>query len=427
MISILRNNKSLLMFILCGGLLAGVVFLGVLSSFILMLFEQGVNSKSIAIVSFATFPYSWKFLITPYIKNIIKRYSVKYISIITQLVIFILFISLGIYANNYNTVFAVLHVFLLITSMSVQDILCTYVKLNNFDRTEYGIVLSVSNTGFRLGMLLGGAGLLYFAEKISWSLSFLLTISMVIVLSLISTCMLPNTSIINTSIINTSIINTSIINTSIINTQAKQIQKVIGIKDLINMIFKFIKSYKFWLLIIVIISIKIPDASINICKNMFLSYKGFDKISISQISQIPGVIAMILSGFVAGVIAYKFDIIKCMCSALLLQILPSLMFLYLNHSNLDKISVAIAMIFLSLILGYSNIVYRTFIDKESQGDININILLNSIGALFRSIFASIAIIIVGDLGWNTLYLYCTFSVIPGIIILMRRPFKFLNT
>lgn len=395
------NTKfNRLFFMFCCGLLSGVIFLGITSSFSLMLYENGFKLRYISLIMLATFVYSFKFILSPYVNHIIQNYPIKRFVIILQILIFILFSSLGIFASYQNIVLACVNVLSLSIISSTHDIVCSHIKLNNFEKKEFGLVGAVSNTGFRIGMLVGTGILLYVASKIGWKHSYMY-------------CMLPITII---SIISVYLLNINEIINKENNTKSP-------IKNLIQSIISFYKMYPILLILIIVFSFKVSDSSINSTRVMLLSHLNIDKITIANISQIPGVFALIVGGFLAGIVTYKYNVSKCLKYSLILQLLVCVLFCYISISDSNLFKMAIILNISSLIFGFSNVMYRTFIDTISNNDINVNTSLSSIGPLFRTIISSTSLLLLEHISWNVFYIICGLATIPGIFILYQNKYQ----
>ena len=480
-----HNKLSLLVFMFCSGLLAGTVFLGITSSFLLMLNEK-VSLQNISIIIWATLPYSLKFIISPYVVRMINQNTytknigpIKGWLLWIQLFICIMFSILGIYSSTSfgigtdnccgsfvaNTIFASLNVFILVILISIHDILCTHIRLTNFHDKELGFVAAISSTGFRIGMLLGGGGLLYVAHYLEdWKYSFVFIISFVVILCMLSTIILDFDIEIPKHEKNISLGEDKVLKG--LNSPIER-NKKLRIKQLYYIIIQFCKEQNIFVILTIMIAIKISDASINSTKAMFLLSLGLDKLTIANISQIPSVFALIIGGFVASIFTYKYNINKCLIYTLCLQFIVCLLFLYISiispRTSVFLVQTTIILGIASLIFGFSNVIFRTFIDKQankfgernlqenfktngsskyirttnSQGsqtrchplqerkywfqslwlqNVNISILLSSIGSLFRLVFSSLAMIIVSHSNWRTLYIICTIATLIGVII-----------
>lgn len=400
----MRFDKKIfdrLFFIFCGGTISGVVFLGITSSFSLMLYENGFKLKHISLIMLSTLAYSWKFLLSPYVKKIIQNYSIKKITILIQILIFILFSTLGVFANYKSITLACINVLLLATVTAFHDIICAYVKLNNFEKKDLGLVAAVSNTGFRLGVLLGTGILLYLAAKIGWKYSFIYCITPVVVLSLVSVLLLKIKKVENN----------------------KEEEYKSPIKNLIHSVIVFCKQYPVLLILLIVFSFKISDSSINATKVMFLSYLNISKVMIANICQIPGTFALIIGGFLAGIAAYKYNVINCLKYSLLLQLLVCLLFFYVSTTDTNIWKMAIVLNISSLIFGFSNVMYRTFVDTISNHDINVNTSLASIGPLFRTVISSASLLLLEHTNWYLFYILCATATIPGIFVCYQKKYQ----
>ena len=397
-----RKIFDQLFFIFCGGTIGGVVFLGITSSFSLMLYEKKFKLEYISLIMLATLAYSWKFLLSPYVKKIIQNYSIKKFIVLMQILILILFSTLGIFSIYKGIILACVNVLLLAIVTASHDIICSYIKINNFEKKDLGLVVAVSNTGFRIGILLSTGILLYLADKIGWEYSFLYCIFPIIFLSIISVLLL-----------------------NIKNVEAKEEKKEnkSPIKNLIQSVIMFCKNYPVILILLIAFCFKVSDSTVNATKVMLLSHLNFSKVMISNILHIPGVFCLIIGGFIAGIASYKYNVNNCLKYSLLLQILVCFLFFYMCSTNNSIIEKAIILNISSLIFGFSNVIYRTFMDTISRHDININTVLASIGPLFRTILQSASMLILKIIDWNMFYLVCAMATLPGIYICYKSKYK----
>lgn len=389
-----KDQIAIQIFEFCRSIIAGLVLMGVNSSFLGMLYENGINLKNMSLIPIATAPYSLKVLISPYIKNLIcvKNFNLTKLVYITQIVILILFSTLGY--NTYSMFWATLNIFLLTSSISVYDIISTHIKLTNFKDNQFGLVTAFNTIGFRIGMLIGGGGLAYIAYYFGWHSAFISSACVLIGLNMILTPKFINICE---------------------NTMSKN-SNVSSAKQLFLLIRDFMFSGGAIGLVILILSVKIPDVALHTTKQVFLLYKNFNKIEIANISQIPGVFAMILGGIIGGILTCKYSISKCMKLSLISFGISCGLFLYLSYTNLGLWLTGMILTISSLSCGFLNVSFRTFVDKFSQKDVNKNVLLLSIGSLFKLIFGSASLLIANNNQWGILYALCVLSTIPGLII-----------
>lgn len=396
---LLHKKFSLIAYIFFNSLLSGLILIGVCSSFSLMLSEKGVGVSTITNLLLSTIPYSWKFAISPFIKNIIIKHNskntIKLISILSQIIIFITFLSLGFFENN-NLWIAGLVIFFLIIAVCVHDIARAYIKLVIFNTEDLGIISAVENTGFRIGMFIAGACIIYIANLTNWTMAFVIT-SCVISFATISTLLMK------------------IENTS----NLPETLRENSVKEYIKSCFEFLKEYKIIILIFVIISFKLTDSCISVLKPMFLHYLGISRVGFANITHLAGIFSMIISGIVAGSLLYKLGTKSCIKITFLFQMIASLIFMYFSAYKSELFTITVLVNVSTFIFGFSSVVFRTFIAENSKKDINIYATLLSFGSFIRILSYSFAGVVVDQYSWGTIYFICLLSNIPGYFLYLN--------
>lgn len=396
---LVHKKFSLISYIFFNSLLSGLILIGICSSFSLMLSEKGVGVSSITSLLLSTIPYSWKFIISPFVKNIIKKYSskniIKSISIVAQVIIFLLFSSLG-FLGNKNLWIAGLLIPILVIAVCVQDIVRAYIKLVIFKTENLGIISAIENTGFRIGMFISGACIIYIANITSWTLSFII-IGFIVIFAIISTlCM----------------------NVEYIQNSQKNLKEN-SLKEYIKGCCEFLKGYKITILILVIISFKLTDSCISVLKPIFFHYLGISRLDFANITHLVGIFSMIISGIVAGSLLYKIGMKNCIKITFISQMIASSIFMYFSAFKSNLFIVTILVNISTFIFGFSGVVFRTFVAENSRKDINIYATLLSFGSLIRILSYSFAGIVVEQYSWGIIYFICLLSNIPGYFLYLN--------
>lgn len=389
-------NNAVMSFIFFNSFIGGLVAIGIGSSFSLMLSERGVDVSIITNILLATLPYSWKFIISPFVKNLILKYNaVKSISYISQFLVFIGFSSLGFFEKSGSLLLVSMIILLTVIFVSVHDIIRAHIKLVLFDAKDFGLVSAVENTGFRLGMFVSGACIVYIANAISWSAAFM-TVGLCVFFATASTAHMK-------------------IGKQRISTQQNTIVSN-PLKNYLSDCFTFLKKYNLQILAFVILSFKMTDSCINVLKPMFMRHIGVSRIAFANISHLFGTISITISGIIAGIAISKIGITKCVKLTFLAQMLVSLMFVYLATFKVDIVTVAVCVNFAIFFFGFLNVVFRTFAAQEAKRDVNMYTSLLSIGSLVRIVLYTFAGTIVDYYSWQAVYLFCFFSNIPGYFL-----------
>lgn len=384
-------------------LLSGLVLVGICSSFALMLSESGVDAATIAYMLLATIPYSWKFAISPFIKNLIVRRknasfdAIKIIAYVAQLIVFSGFSSLGFFCKTNILWLATIVIFFVVLAVSVHDILRAHMKLVFFKIEEFGFVSAVENTGFRLGMFTAGVCIVYIANSIGWQVAFIAP-AFAVGLVTIATFFLKGTNR---------------------NNEISQETSANFLKNYIKIGCDFFKTCGVLALICIITSFKVTDSAINGLKPMFIHFLGINRIAFANIVHVYGLITMTVSGIIAGLAVSKFGIKACIRQTFLAQMIVSLIFIYLVANHGDLLVITILVNVATFVFGFCGVVFRTFIAHISKRDVNIYTIFLSLGSFIRICTYSIAGFIVAHYSWNILFIICMISNIPGYFFVTK--------
>lgn len=404
--NILSGKFAIMSYMFFNALLSGLVLVGICSSFALMLSENGVDVATITRMLLATIPYSWKFAISPFIKNLIERHRivrhtnfdvVKIIAYAMQLIVFSGFSLLGFFYKTNISWLASIVIFFVVLAVSIHDILRAHMKLAFFKTDEFGFVSAVENTGFRLGMFTAGVCIVYIANSVGWQVAFIAA-AFAVGLVTIATFFLKNTNR---------------------NNEISQETPTNFLKNYIKIGYDFFKTCGFLSLICIIASFKVTDSAINGLKPMFIHFLGINRIAFANIVHVYGLITMTVAGIIAGFAINKFGIKACIKQTFLAQMIVSLIFIYLvvNHDNLLAITILVNIA--TFVFGFCGVIFRTFIAHISKRDINIYTISLSLGSFIRICTYSIAGFIVAHYSWNMLFIVCMISNISGYFFVTK--------
>ena len=388
----IRRHFNVLFFMFSSAFTGGIILVGVLSSLSVMLVERGFSASQIAIIPLATIPYSLRFIISPFVKNIIDKSpsTVKMLAYVAQTLLIILLSMFGVFWEYPSLLVITVTVFILTVTVTVHDILGDYVRLTCFNKKSLGLATSICTVGFRIGMFVSGAGILYLAAMFNWKVAFVITGSTILISSL-STTFLPEIG----------------------NKGERNAQEVKSIQDYLKFFIDIFKKPNIWIIILLIFVFKFSDSCINILKISFL-LQYISKVVFANISDIPGMFAVIFGGITAGVATYRVGTKQCVKISFVLQIIASFCFVILAHYKLNLFSIAIFINIATFLFGFSAVIFRAYISEISDSNINTYTVLLSIGSLVRVVSPSIGGVIADDYSWMALYLICAASNIPGL-------------
>jgi PAT family beta-lactamase induction signal transducer AmpG len=378
-----------------------------------MLSELGFSAHDISIVLLGTAPYGMKFIFSPITMLLVSflRRKTKYdprkiILLSSKIVIMATIGALGTFTGESSIICIVTDVFIMTFAMAVNDIIGDDVRLKSFIGKETGFATSVVASGFRVGMLLSGAGALYLSNLFGWRYAFFI-MSLSILVSFSSTLLLPLEKNVNDSESDSLSFKNSWIECY---ERIKSVSKKYGILAIILLVFSF----------------KFADSCINSLKPVFLQSKAVTKVEYASVSQVIGTFAMILGGSIAGFLSSRMKMVDCVKISMAVQAGSAVCFVILSMYDASLLAMGFYMNISTLFFGFAGVIYRTYISRVSANNVNSYTALVSIGSSSRILFSYFGGIISSKFSWTSLYLLCLVSIIPGLLICRLRS-KFEGT
>ena len=368
------------------GFSSGLPILLVFSTLSVWLSKAGIERSTITLFSWAGFAYAFKYLWSPIIDKfslpIFKKFGHRrsWLLLVQFLIIFSLILTsfTDPQKNLYATAFFIV---LLAFFSASQDIIIDAFRIESVSQRKQGYLSSMYIAGYRIGMLVSGAGSLWLAayfgsdtyDQIVWQkvycimalfmsvgifanltsdepkvkknifkktnnhliffLSILLTIIIFIYLySNISFSVRDNNFLI---FVLTCLKLTFCFLVSgaflVLMTKIKIIEKNMVAESYIAPITNFIKKYgKFALIILMLISLyRIADVVMGVMANIFYLEKGYSIKDIATYSKFFGVFATIIGGLLGGYFASKKGTMTALFLGALIASLSNLLFAWL--------------------------------------------------------------------------------------------------
>ena len=382
------TEKPLKMIML--GFSSGLPILLVFSTLSVWLTKAGIERSTVTLFSWAGFAYAFKFLWSP----LVDKFKIPFFSnmghrrswlLLTQLLIIFSLILTSINDPQNNIYITAVCITLVAFFSATQDIIIDAYRIESVDQKLQGSLSSTYIAGYRIGMLVGGAGSLWLAslwgaevyehnvwKKVYLTMSLLMSIG--IIANLVSyeprkkTIFSKKTNLhfkfftnISISIIIFIFIYSNITNPlndknllSFFFTISKLIISFLCsglyifiiiklkfenssiIKDsYLNPIKNFIDRYgKIALLILLLISLyRMADVVMGVMANIFYLEKGYSINEIATYSKFFGVFATILGGLLGGYFAMKFGTMITLFIGALIASLSNLLFAWLASAD----------------------------------------------------------------------------------------------
>jgi PAT family beta-lactamase induction signal transducer AmpG len=309
--------KDLRMLGLVGlGYSSGFPFLLKFSTLSFWLLDEGVDIKAVAIFASTGIPYSLKFLWAPFLDRVpiplLSRIFGLRRSWIIALQLGLMAAIIGVAYTDprddlWLTAFAVM---VLATVSASQDVVIDAYRVELLEEDEQGAGAAAAVVGYRLGMLVAGAGALYIAAASgSWGMTYLLMAPCLLV-GIATTLLMPE----------------PVLNRAV--TSATGLAKIA--RDAVDAVvgpFKDMTSRDGWFLFLLFIMLySLADRLASTMTNPFLWSIGFEKIEIANIAKTYGLAATLIGTALGGALVRSAGIVKALWVGGFIMMASNLMF-----------------------------------------------------------------------------------------------------
>ena len=290
------------------------------------LMEAGINYTAIGLFALAGTPYALKFIWSPLVDTLKipflyrclgKRKSWVFLMLI---ILFIIFLLISQIDPKSSLFLLALLVFFAAFFSATQDIALDAYRIELHQEKDLAAGIATYVFGYRIALIVSGAGALYLAEFFSWKIAFIV----------MSFCFLLGPSIL-------------LILPNIDEEKKDSNSKKSFIENFLNW-FKsaviepfteFIKRPQ-WLWVLLFIALyKLGDALAGNMTTPFLLDIGFSKIDIANIVKVFGLLATLIGLFLGGLIVSNKGIMFALLIGGVFQMLSNFMFAVLAYMNLN--------------------------------------------------------------------------------------------
>lgn len=300
------------------GIISGMPFSILTSTLSAFLKDSQVPLELITTFAVARMSYALKFLWAPVLDSLKMPYLYKYgrrkswLMLCTTLNTLIL---LTISTVSVSTGLSVLYILLICVGFfsATFDLNVDAFRIENIEDDKQGIAVANAVLGYRLGMILTGAGALYCAHITnSWSQTFVI-LGILFFIALCFICRVKESFKINNAE----------------NTKLTNAIKKLTISSFVDF---FSKEYS-WLILIAVILFKMSDAMLGSVSMPFYLELGFNKAQIALVVKGFGVIATLCGVYVGGFIIRKFGAINALISTGFAQSITNASFIWLHYQD----------------------------------------------------------------------------------------------
>ena len=372
--------------------------------------EAGVSLTAIGLFALVGTPYNLKFVWAPLIDRVpLPLLSVllgrrRSWMIIVQVFLMAAIVALGLSDPRSNPVMTAFLALCVAFFSASQDIVIDAYRIDILDEEQQGAGAAMTQAGYRFGLLASGAGALYMATSLNWSIVYGIMAALILIGFI--TALLAPVPDTDRTFDRQERPGESGFHHAIISPFVEFFQRTnTGIALLI---LAFILLYKF------------GDAFAGVMANPFYIKVGFTKIQIANVSKIFGVAATLLGVFAGGLVVKRHGVLKSLLFCGILQMLSNLMFA-------AQAAIGPDVRFLFLTIGIENlsggmgsaafVAYLSLLCNAAYTGTQYA-LFTSLMAFGRTWLSASSGWVADHADWPTFFIISTFAAIPGLLLLI---------
>jgi len=394
--------------------------------------QSHVDIKTIGLFAAVAMPYSLKFLWSPVIDSIPVPKVSKLLGrrrgwMITIQVALMLAVATQALASPAIDPFVAALAAMLVAFLSAsQDIVIDAYRVEILKPEEQGEGAAMTQIGYRLGMIVSGAGALCLAQYTNWQVTYLV-MSCTMLVGIVTTLLakepeflleggehsLPPSLTLTPSEGVVGCASSAYPRDSRLATLPSFRESVID--PFVN----FTKNESWWLILIFIVVYKLADAFIGIVTNPFLLDIGFQLGQIAYIFKIYGVIATLCGTFCGGYLVMRYGTIRIMFVAGFLHAATNLLYVLQARIGADVNVLALSVTVENITNGISSAGFVAYLSGLCNRHYTATqyALLSSLASLGRTLFATRAGYAVKYLGWEWFFALSALLALPGLGVL----------
>ena len=460
------------------GFSSGLPILLVFSTLSVWLVKAGVSRSTVTMFSWAALAYSFKFIWSPLVDNLklpFKNFGHrKSWLILSQILVILSLIFISLTDPSKFLLMTAIGSLLIAVSSATQDIVIDAYRIESGTQKVQGALSSMYITGYRIAMLVAGAGSLYLASYFgtetynpkTWQNVYLI-MSCLMSIGILTTIFSPEPKIKRKSnltytndqfrflvsfflalmvfiVVYSNFKNLLDINTPIekfiftmfrlfISFFASAVTiyilikiKIIPKKSALNVyakpILDFIQRYgKAALIILSLIALyRIADIVMGVVANIFYLEKGYNIKDIATYSKFFGVFATIFGGLIGGYSAIKFGTIKALFFGALVAAASNLLFAWLAISEANINSLIIVITADNISSGFAGAAFVVYLSALTSIKFTATqyALFSSLMILIPKVIAGYSGSMVDYMGYSNFYIFTSIIGIPVLILII---------
>ncbi len=391
--------------ILVMGFASGLPLLLTLSTLSYWLKKVGTDLTAIGLFGAAAAPYGYKFLWSPIIDQVrlpvlssLLGHRKSWLFVLQILLAGAIF-ALGLTDPAVNPLQTALAVLVIAFFSASQDIVIDAYRIEILDAEEQAAGAATTQIGYRVGLLLAGAGAIALSDFVAWNIVFAVLAACILGCA-IFTLFVPEPKIQRPSF----------------GSDYRA-----GVNEAVIQPFREFMQRRGWAVVLLFVLLyKFGDAFSGFLANPFYVDLGFSGVEIAAITKIYGIIATVIGGLVGGAIVARIGLFRTLMIGGVLQAATNLLFTVLALRGHDIVWLGIAITADNLAGGIAAAAFVAYLSGLCNRAFTATqyALLSSFMAQGRTLMSTPSGWLAQKLDWPEFWALTALMAIPGLLLLL---------
>lgn len=389
------------------GIASGLPLALVAGSLSVWLTEEGLSLGSIGLFASVGTPYALKFLWAPLIDNLRLPFFSHVFGrrrgwlFASQILLIAAIAGLGL-SNPHEAIMATAVLAVLVAFLSAtQDIIIDAYRIEILEREQYAAGSAMIILGYRIGMIISGAGALFLATQIGWQMTYM-SMSLVILIGTVAALWAGEPAA--------------------KDVVAKPQHGFVSWLEnaVIEPFIDFMKR-PYWLAILVFVVLyRLGDALAGVMTNPFLIKIGFSKEEIATVVKIGGMAATIFGTFCGGAVAARLGVLKGLWISGVLHLLTNFFLIIQAHVGHNVPMLWLTIGSENFTGGISSAIFVAFISGLCNARFTATqyALLSSLAVVGRTLLSSVSGFMAENMSWEWFFFTTILAALPGLAMLV---------
>ena len=398
------------------GFSAGLPLLLVFSTLTAWLTDLDISRTSIGFFGWVGMTYSIKFFWAPVVDQIKIPWLTSKIGqrrswiLLGQIGIILGLIAMVLMDPRVSLFNFAICAVLVAFSSSTKDIAIDALRIESATNEMQGALAAGYQFGYRVGMLIAGAGALYMADLYSWNIAYYFMATLMLI-GVSTVLLIPEPNHIQDK--RSSYLNDK--KRSLISRLIYWLQQAF----MAPFVEFFKRNGSHALIILVFISVfRLSDITMGIMANPFYLDLGFTKSEIAGVSKIFGFFMTLLGAFLGGLCVLRYGIHRPLIFAAILTAITNLLFIYLSNLGNNMGGLILAISGDNISGGFSGGVFIAYLSSLTNRTFTATqyALFTSLMTLPGKFFSGFSGMLVDAAGYQVFFFYAALMGMPAILL-----------